>query len=67
MDNGPEIVATQVVSDYLTPYDGEMLMMQAKDRPVVVFTYRMTFRSGRPFCMALPDKLLKALVSSSAS
>ncbi|KAK9796302.1 hypothetical protein WJX73_009432 [Symbiochloris irregularis] len=44
IDNGPEIVATQVVSDYLTPYDGEMLMMQAKDRPVVVFTYRMTFR-----------------------
>lgn len=45
-DGGPEIVATQVVSDYLTPYDGEMLMMQAKDRPVVVYTYRMTFRSA---------------------
>ena len=43
-DGGPQIVATQVVSDYLTPYDGEMLMMQAKDKPVVVYTYRMTFR-----------------------
>ena len=41
---GPLIVATQVVSDYLTPYDGEGMMLRAKNRPVVVYTYTMTFR-----------------------
>lgn len=35
--------ALQVVSDYLTPYDGEMLMMRAKNSPVVVYTYKMRF------------------------
>lgn len=42
-ESGPQIVATQVVSDYLTPYDGEMLMMRAKNSPVVVYTYKMRF------------------------
>lgn len=41
---GVQIVATQVVSDYLTAYDNPMAMMQAGGRPVVVYTYRMTFR-----------------------
>ncbi len=33
-----------MVSDYLTPYDGEMLMMRAQNNPVTVYTYRMAFR-----------------------
>lgn len=41
---GPEIVATQVVSDYLTPYDGEAMMLRANSKPVVVYTYNMSFR-----------------------
>ena len=41
---GPAIVATQVVSDYLTPYDGETMMLKAQNRPVVVYTYTMSFR-----------------------
>ena len=35
---------TQVVSDFLTPYDGEMLMMRAQNNPVTVYSYRMSFR-----------------------
>ncbi|CAL5226960.1 g9845 [Coccomyxa viridis] len=41
--SGPQIVATQVVSDYLTPYDGEMRMMRSNNQPVVVYSYRMRF------------------------
>lgn len=41
---GPQIVATQVVSDYLTPYDGEALLLRSRNRPVVVYTYNMSFR-----------------------
>lgn len=33
----------QVVSDYLTPYDGEMRMMRSNNQPVVVYSYRMRF------------------------
>ncbi|KAK9812762.1 hypothetical protein WJX72_003291 [[Myrmecia] bisecta] len=44
VDGGPAIVATQVISDYLTAYDGEMRLLQAQNKPVVVYTYRMTFR-----------------------
>jgi len=43
-DGGPAIVATQVVSDFLTAYDDEMKYMQAMNRPVVMYTYRMQFR-----------------------
>eukprot|EP00197_Chlamydomonas_leiostraca_P010724 CAMPEP_0202873964 /NCGR_PEP_ID=MMETSP1391-20130828/24396_1 /ASSEMBLY_ACC=CAM_ASM_000867 /TAXON_ID=1034604 /ORGANISM="Chlamydomonas leiostraca, Strain SAG 11-49" /LENGTH=395 /DNA_ID=CAMNT_0049555285 /DNA_START=44 /DNA_END=1231 /DNA_ORIENTATION=- len=40
----PAIVATQVVSDYLTPVMGqEAKYMQAGSRPVVIYTYRMSF------------------------
>lgn len=42
-EGGPAIVATQVVSDYLTPDDGEELMLRAGDRPVVKYTYTMAF------------------------
>uniref|UniRef100_A0A061QUK1 DUF6816 domain-containing protein n=2 Tax=Tetraselmis sp. GSL018 TaxID=582737 RepID=A0A061QUK1_9CHLO len=40
---GPVIVATQVVSDYLTPFDGEERMISAMNKPVAVYTYRMSF------------------------
>ena len=40
---GPAIVATQVISDYLTAYDGELLLIKAQNRPVVVYTYSMLF------------------------
>ncbi|KAL3140611.1 hypothetical protein ABBQ32_005181 [Trebouxia sp. C0010 RCD-2024] len=40
---GPAIVATQVISDYLTAYDGELLSIRAQNRPVVVYTYSMFF------------------------
>lgn len=36
----------QVISDYLTAYDGEMMMMKAQNRPVVVYTYKMSFSRG---------------------
>lgn len=35
--------AGQVVSDYLTPYDGEKSYLEARNRPVAVYTYRMAF------------------------
>ncbi|KAK9840049.1 hypothetical protein WJX74_002564 [Apatococcus lobatus] len=41
---GPAIVATQVVSDYLTAYDGEGLSIRAQNRPVTIYTYKMAFR-----------------------
>ncbi|KAL4419385.1 hypothetical protein ABPG77_002912 [Micractinium sp. CCAP 211/92] len=47
---GVQVVATQVVSDYLTAYDTATAMMEAKGRPVVVYTYRMAFR--RPAAVA---------------
>jgi hypothetical protein len=35
--------ASQVVSDYLTPYDGERAYLSANGRPVAVYTYRLAF------------------------
>ena len=32
-----------MVSDFLTPYDGEVLMLRAQNAPVVMYTYRMRF------------------------
>ncbi|KXZ49476.1 hypothetical protein GPECTOR_21g702 [Gonium pectorale] len=43
-DQGPAIVATQVVSDYLTPYDGEQQYLMAMNKPYAQYTYRMAFR-----------------------
>eukprot|EP00803_Ostreobium_quekettii_P007750 evm.model.scf_1668.5 EVM.evm.TU.scf_1668.5 scf_1668:27419-33693(-) len=47
-DGGPTIVATQVVSDYLTGYSDERLSMRARGRPVVIYTYRMAFARHWP-------------------
>ncbi|PNH10897.1 hypothetical protein TSOC_002294 [Tetrabaena socialis] len=43
-DQGPAIVATQVVSDYLTPYDGEQQYLMSMNKPYAQYTYRMSFR-----------------------
>ncbi|GAX77373.1 hypothetical protein CEUSTIGMA_g4819.t1 [Chlamydomonas eustigma] len=40
---GPTIVATQVVSDFLTPFDDEILYLKAMNRPVATYTYKMAF------------------------
>ncbi len=44
---GPAIVATQVISDYLTAYDGELQLIKAQNRPVVLYTYSMVFIKQR--------------------
>ena len=46
---GPAIVATQVISDYLTAYDGELQAIKAQNRPVVVYTYTMSFVKQQSF------------------
>jgi hypothetical protein len=46
-DGGPAVVATQVVSDYVSGED-PLLMMRAKGRPVTVYTYRMSFSRPPP-------------------
>ena len=35
-------------SDYLTAYDGEMLLMRSQNKPVVIYTYRMQFSKALP-------------------
>lgn len=41
---GPEIVATQVVSDYVTPFGGDAsLLLGASGKPVTIYTYKMAF------------------------
>ncbi len=40
----PQIVATQVVSDYLTSYDDNVLLLEAQGRPFAIYKYRMAFR-----------------------
>lgn len=39
----PEIVATQVVSEYLSGQDNALLTLQAGGKPVTVYTYRLAF------------------------
>lgn len=46
--NGPGVIATQVVSDFLTPYDGDELYIRAMNKPVVQYTYKMQFRPAGP-------------------
>eukprot|EP00892_Ulva_mutabilis_P005668 jgi/Ulvmu1/3473/UM016_0093.1 len=41
--SAPRIVATQVVSNYLTAMDGEARLVQSMGKAVSVFTYRMQF------------------------
>ena len=48
---GPAIVATQVISDYLTAYDGELQLLKSQNRPVAVYTYTLVF--VRPRGLAL--------------
>ena len=38
---GPTVVATQVVSEYLTPYDGDARYAAAMGRPTAVYTYKV--------------------------
>ena len=39
----PQIVATQVVSDFLTSMDDQGAYMKTMNKPVVIYTYRMAF------------------------
>lgn len=39
----PSIVASQRVSDYLTPMDGEAAFLAAANKPYAVYAYRMAF------------------------
>lgn len=41
--SGPQIVATQVVSDFLTSMDDQGAYMKTMNKPVVVYTYKMAF------------------------
>ncbi|KAG2499710.1 hypothetical protein HYH03_002645 [Edaphochlamys debaryana] len=43
-DGGPTIIATQVVSDFLTPYDGEKAYIMAGNKPYAQYTYRIAFK-----------------------
>jgi hypothetical protein len=38
----------QVVSDYLTSFDDQAAYLKARNRPIVVYTYRMSFSRERP-------------------
>lgn len=38
------LLRLQVVSDYLTAYDGELAYLQAANKPVVLYTYRLEMR-----------------------
>jgi hypothetical protein len=40
---GVQIVATQVVSEFLTSFDDNALFMRSMGKPVVVYTYKMSF------------------------
>lgn len=40
---GPAIVATQVVNDFLTPFDDSASYMAAANKPITTYTYKMAF------------------------
>lgn len=40
---GPEIVATQIVGDFLTSFDDEKLLLASMNKPVTIYTYKMSF------------------------
>jgi hypothetical protein len=46
----------QIVSDYLTAYDGDSLFLQAQGRPVTLYSYRMQF-SRHPQIAALAPQI----------
>ncbi|GFR48381.1 hypothetical protein Agub_g10273 [Astrephomene gubernaculifera] len=54
-DQGPAIVATQVVSDFLTPYDGEQKYIMAMNKPYSQYTYKMAFRRPTESAGAVPQ------------
>lgn len=43
-NNGPVIIATQYVSDFVTAFDGEDLVFKAQGKPKCVYSYRMGFQ-----------------------
>lgn len=43
-----ETLLSRTCSDYLTAYDGEMLLMRSQNKPVVIYTYRMQFSKALP-------------------
>jgi hypothetical protein len=43
IEGQPQIVATQVVSDYITPEDNPRMAIEAAGTPSVVYTYRLAF------------------------
>lgn len=40
---GPAIVATQVVNDFLSPFDDSSSYMAAANKPITTYTYKMAF------------------------
>ena len=55
VDGGPTIVATQVVSDYLTSYNDQEKVIRSRGQPVAIYTYRMAFARNWPPPMAAPQ------------
>lgn len=47
-DGGPVIVATQVVSDFLTAFDGEERYLKALNKAYAQYTYRIAFAPAQP-------------------
>lgn len=43
IEGQPQIVATQVVSDYITPEDNPRMAIEAAGKPSVVYTYKLAF------------------------
>jgi hypothetical protein len=62
-----------VVSDYLTSFDDPAAMMEAGGKPVVVYTYRMTFKRAASSSAvafsdgAAPDAAVGSLPLAAAS
>lgn len=48
MQDTDESASMQVVSDYLTSFDDQTAYLKARNRPIVVYTYRMSFSRERP-------------------
>lgn len=43
-NGGPVIVATQVVSDFVTAFEGAERVLEAQGRPSLVYTYKLSFQ-----------------------
>ena len=69
-DGGPEIVATQVVSDFLTPMDGDAAFFAARGRAVATYTYRLAFyrvAAAEEGAAAAPAAAVAAAVAAAAA